>query len=245
MIVEKIANEASIFLLKKLWRFAEEKKSKIVLYISMLLIANSIMLLGPVIFGIFIGEIQKNGLSLNNIWYLLFLLLAMFVGGYRHTPNVDAVLWLAKEIFPLVRLRNPHIRLHLVGSDTPDSVRDLGALPGIVVHGHVPDLTPLLDRTRINLAPLRYGAGVKGKINHSLAHGLPVVATTCAAEGMQLTHRVDAMVADSAADFAQSVLELYGDADLWQRLASAGLENTRQHFSPERARPVLAKMLGY
>ena len=169
----------------------------------------------------------------------------MFVGGYRHTPNVDAVLWLAKEIFPLVRLRNPHIRLHLGGSDTPDSVRDLGALPGIVVHGHVPDLTPLLDRTRINLAPLRYGAGVKGKINHSLAHGLPVVATTCAAEGMQLTHRVDAMVADSAADFAQSVLELYGDADLWQRLASAGLENTHRHFSPERARPVLANMLGY
>ena len=79
MIVEKIANEASIFLLKKLWRFAEEKKSKIVLYISMLLMANSIMLLGPVIFGVFIGEIQKNGLSLNNIWYLLFLLLAMFL----------------------------------------------------------------------------------------------------------------------------------------------------------------------
>ena len=101
----------------------------------------------------------------------------------------------------------------------------------------------MLDGTRINLAPLRYGAGVKGKINHSLAHGLPVVATCCAAEGMQLQHRVDAMIADSAEDFAHAVLELYGDADLWRRLAEAGLENTRQHFSPDQARPVLHALL--
>jgi ATP-binding cassette subfamily B protein len=79
MKVPKIANEASIFLIKKLWHFAAEKRNKIVLYISMSVIANSIMLLGPVIFGIFIGEIQKNGLRLDNIGYLLFLLLAMFL----------------------------------------------------------------------------------------------------------------------------------------------------------------------
>jgi len=168
----------------------------------------------------------------------------MFVGGYRHTPNVDAVLWLANEIFPLVRRQHPDIRLHLVGSDTPDCVHELAAIPGIIVHGHVPDLMPMLDSVRINLAPLRYGAGVKGKINLSLAHGLPVVATSCAAEGMQLVDRVDAMVADSAEGFAQSVLDLYDDADLWRSLAEAGLENTRRHFSPERARPVLRCLFG-
>lgn len=78
MLGQKCANEPSIFLLRKLWRFAEDKRNKIILYVSMFIVANSIMLLGPVLFGAFIGEIQKNGLTANNTQYLLLLLLAMF-----------------------------------------------------------------------------------------------------------------------------------------------------------------------
>src|SRR3546814_9787106 len=89
------------------------------------------------------------------------------------------------QIFPRVRQALPDVELHLIGGDAPESVIALGGLPGVHFHGHVPDLAPFLDGCRIALAPLRYGAGVKGKVNLSMAHGQPVVATPCAAEGMR------------------------------------------------------------
>lgn len=159
----------------------------------------------------------------------------LFVGGFRHPPNVDAALWLADEILPRIRERRPEITLSLVGSEPPPAVLALGERPGITVHGHVPDLEPLIDAHRFSVAPLRYGAGVKGKINQALAHGLPVVATRCAVEGMGLTHGVDALVADDAEGLAHTLLSAYDDETLWQRLVEGGLANTDREFSPERA----------
>lgn len=163
----------------------------------------------------------------------------LFVGGFRHPPNVDAALWLADEILPRIRERRPDITLSLVGSEAPPAVLALGERPGITVHGHVPDLEPLIDAHRFSVAPLRYGAGVKGKINQALAHGLPVVATRCAVEGMGLTHGVDALVADDAEGLAEAILAAYDDEAQWQRLAEGGLANTEREFSPERARATL------
>jgi GT2 family glycosyltransferase len=167
----------------------------------------------------------------------------LFVGSYRHPPNVDAALWLANEIFPRIRARRPDIALHLVGDYAPAAISDLGQREGIVVRGHVPDLDALLDRTRINLAPLRYGAGVKGKISHSLACGLPVVATHCAIEGMHLRDGEEVLVADDPAAFADAVLRLYDDAALWQSLSQNGQEHIRQHFSRDAARSVIRDLL--
>jgi glycosyltransferase involved in cell wall biosynthesis len=167
----------------------------------------------------------------------------LFVGSFRHPPNVDSALWLATDIFPRIRAVLPELRLHLVGADAPDTVRALSRQPGVVVHGHVPDLEAMLDQARISLAPLRYGAGIKGKINQSLSRGLPVVATACAAEGMFLADGEDVLVADDAASFADAVLRLYGDRDLWERLRRGGLENTRQHFSRDTARQALRDWL--
>jgi len=166
----------------------------------------------------------------------------IFVGGFRHPPNVDAALWLAEDILPRIRALRPDIGLSLVGSDAPASVLALGQREGITVHGHVPDLVPLLDRHRLSVAPLRYGAGVKGKVNQALAHGLPVVATACAIEGMGLEDGRDVRLADDAAGFAEAVLGLYDDAVLWQRLVEGGLANTAAHFSPERARRTLRQV---
>lgn len=163
----------------------------------------------------------------------------LFVGGFRHPPNVDAALWLADEILPRIRERRPEITLSLVGSEAPPAVLALGERPGITVHGYVPDLEPLIDTHRFSVAPLRYGAGVKGKINQALAHGLPVVATRCAVEGMGLTHGIDALVADDAEGLAEAILTAYDDATLWQRLVAGGLANTEREFSPERARATL------
>lgn len=168
----------------------------------------------------------------------------LFVGGYRHPPNVDAALWLVREIHPLIRARRPDIVLHLIGSDAPPNILALRDIDGVRVHGHVPDLAPYMDGCRIGLAPLRYGAGVKGKINLSMAHGQPVVATAAAVEGMHLRDGIDVLVADDAQAFADAVLRLYDDATLWETLARNGLANVAQHFSFDAARRALRRVLG-
>jgi len=159
----------------------------------------------------------------------------VFVGGFGHPPNADAVLWFVREVFPMVRERLPQVRFHCIGADPPAPIRALAALPGVEVHGHVPDIAPYMDGARVAVAPLRFGAGVKGKINLSMAHGQPVVATSCAVEGMHLRDGVDVAVADEPAAFAAAVVELYRDRDRWQRQADAGLENVARHFSLEAA----------
>ncbi len=168
----------------------------------------------------------------------------LFVGGHLHPPNSDAVWWLVRDIFPRIRLQLPDVQLHLVGADTPARVEAAAAaVGGIRVHGHVPDLTPLLDDCRIALAPLRFGAGVKGKINQSMAYALPVVATTCAVESMHLRDGEDVLVADEAEAFAAAVVRLYRDRALWTQLSRNGLDNVRMHFSPEAARHSLRQSL--
>ena len=166
----------------------------------------------------------------------------LFVGGFGHPPNVDAVNWLINDIFPRVRAKRPDITLHLVGAMPEDAVTRLQG-PGIVIHGRVAELSAMLDTCRIALAPLRFGAGVKGKINVAMSHGLPVVATTLAAEGMHLIDGENALLADDAANFADAILRLYADEALWMRLSSAGLENVRRYFSIERARAALLEAL--
>lgn len=166
----------------------------------------------------------------------------VFVGGFHHPPNTDAVRWFGEQVFPLIRQRLPQVRFHCIGSDPPEAIVALGKQPGIEIHGHVPDLSPYMDEVRIAIAPLRFGAGVKGKVNLSMAHGQPVVATTCAVEGMYLRDEVDVLVADDAQAFADAVVRLYQDEALWNRLAANGLENIRQHFSLDAARDVVKRV---
>ena len=167
----------------------------------------------------------------------------VFVGGFRHPPNVDAVRWFVGEVFPLVRARLPQVRFHCIGGNMPEAIVALGAVDGVVVHGHVPDIEPYMQGARIAVAPLRYGAGVKGKVNLSMAHGQPVVATSCAVEGMHLRDGEDVLVADEAATFADAIVRLYTDEALWTRLRDAGLLNVERHFSLDAARDVVRKVL--
>lgn len=167
----------------------------------------------------------------------------VFVGGFRHPPNVDAVLWLVQAIWPRVREALPDVALHVVGGDVPDHVAVLAGEPGVEVHGYLPDIEPLMDGCRLAVAPLRYGAGVKGKINLSMAHGQPVVSTACGVEGMHLDPGVDVLVADQADAFAEAVVAAYTDQALWMQLSEAGLDNVRRHFSFEAAQAVLEPVL--
>jgi GT2 family glycosyltransferase/glycosyltransferase involved in cell wall biosynthesis len=166
----------------------------------------------------------------------------VFVGGFRHPPNVDAVRWFVQDIFPLLRVRLPDIQFHCIGSHVTPEIEALASHPGVVIHGHVADITAYMDGCRIAVAPLRYGAGVKGKVNLSMAHGQPVVATRCAAEGMHLLDGHDVLLADSAEAFAAAILRLHDDAALWNTLSANGLDNVARHFSIDAARGVVRRL---
>lgn len=166
-----------------------------------------------------------------------------FVGGYQHPPNIDAAEWFVTDIWPRVRERLPGVTFHLVGSKATDAVRALGEAEGVKFHGFVESLAPFLDDCRIAVAPLRYGAGVKGKVNQAMAHGQPVVATPAAVEGLGAADGEDVLVADDAEGFADAVVRLYGDESLWNRLSAGGIANVEQHFSAAAARRDLRALL--
>ncbi|CRI64449.1 Glycosyl transferase, group 1 [Thiocapsa sp. KS1] len=166
-----------------------------------------------------------------------------FIGSFNHPPNVDAVIYFAHEIFPLILQQLPDVRFHIAGSDMPYSVRALKSRR-IDPIGFVRDVTPWFQRARVFVAPLRHGAGMKGKVGQSLAFGLPVVTTRVGAEGMGLTHEINAMIADDRVGFAEAVIRLYSDDRLWLRLSSAGRELVGRSFSREAVRRVLTPVLG-
>jgi len=167
-----------------------------------------------------------------------------FVGGYQHPPNVDAAIWFAREILPQVRAELPEVVFHLVGSRAPAEVKALGDIPGIEFHGFVTDIEPFLDGCRLAVAPLRYGAGVKGKVNMSMSYGQPVVATPIATEGMFAESGRDVLVAESPQDFANAVVRAYRDEALWLQLSENGLTNVARYFSFESARSAVRQLLG-
>jgi len=165
----------------------------------------------------------------------------VFIGGFEHPPNVDAVLWYAREVLPLLRARLPGVATYIVGSKVPATIRALAA-PDLVVTGYVADVAPFFTGCRASVAPLRYGAGVKGKVNLAMSYGLPVVATTAAVEGLHLAPGEGAMVADDAHGFVEAIARVYTDEALWTQLAHAGVENIRAHFSREVAAAALAEL---
>jgi len=166
----------------------------------------------------------------------------VFIGGFRHPPNTDAVLWYAAEVLPLIRRSLPGVKTYIIGSDPPPTIKALTA-EDLVIAGYIPDVSPYFTGCRVSVSPLRYGAGVKGKINLAMSYGLPVVATTPSIEGMHLTPGVDVAVGDGAEGFANAVVQLYNDEALWSKLSEGGRENIRAHFSREVARGAITRLL--
>ena len=143
----------------------------------------------------------------------------IFIGGFNHTPNVDAVKWLAGRIMPLIWEQLPDVTLTLLGSNPPDTVLAL-ASKRITVTGYVQDVGPYFRSARVFVAPLRYGAGINGKIGQALAFGLPIVTTSVGASGFGLAHGLSAMVVDGERDFADAVVALYHDETLWKKISA-------------------------
>jgi glycosyltransferase involved in cell wall biosynthesis len=166
----------------------------------------------------------------------------VFIGGHGHPPNADAIQWIAEALLPPLLAAMPDMQVHVLG-DLPDSVRTALQRPGLELHGRVQDLAPWLDRCLASLAPLRFGAGVKGKINMAMSYGLPVVATSVAVEGMRLRDNRDVLIANQPVEMVEAIRRLRMDENLWISLSDAGLENVRQHFSPAAARDTLRRIM--
>jgi GT2 family glycosyltransferase len=155
----------------------------------------------------------------------------LFVGNFSHRPNGDAVNFFAREVLPLVRESLPDVETFVVGDHAPAELKAYEAA-GVRLLGYVPDIAPLFARSRVFVAPMRFGAGMKGKVGDALSYGLPVVTTTVGAEGMFLRDGEEALIADTAAEFAAAVVRLYRDEGLWQRLSSNAHAHVERHFSP-------------
>ena len=164
-----------------------------------------------------------------------------FVGGYRHPPNIDAVEHLIETIWPLFRELDTGANLHIIGSHMPSSFMSY-ADEDIRVVGFVEDLEEYLSKIRLTVAPLRYGAGVKGKVGNSLRMGVPVVATNIAAEGMGLKNEQHLLVAPDASGFSQAMSKLYTDETLWERLSNEGKSHVERKFGLESARRTIKQM---
>jgi len=157
----------------------------------------------------------------------------MFVGGFGHKPNIDAVLWFGQEIFPAISGRKPELKLYIVGSNPPDDIKAL-ASKNIIVTGYVSDdeLENYYRTVRMVVVPLRYGAGVKGKVVEAMYHQCPIVTSGVGAEGLPEVERY-VEIADDAGSFIERVLALYDNTTKLAELSAQSGQYVRRYFSKE------------
>ncbi|MBN2322084.1 MAG: glycosyltransferase family 4 protein [Acidobacteria bacterium] len=165
-----------------------------------------------------------------------------FIGNYSHNPNTDALKYFLDEMWPLIHARLPLCRFFIIGPNLPEDIKRRGD-PNVEELGHVTDLKSTLDRMRLSVAPLRYGAGVKGKVVTSLACGLPCVATDVAIEGMGLVKDQHIAVENSPPAFADCVVRLYGDRNIWEKYSTEGWRFCTQNNSLKAGRQRMAGLL--
>ncbi len=156
----------------------------------------------------------------------------IFIGNYLHRPNVDAVHFFMREIYPAVKQSIPGIKVFIVGDQPPEEF-SVYASDDVAITGYLSDVDPIFQSGRVFIAPVRFGSGIKGKIGQALSYGLPVVTTSIGAEGMGLEHERTVLIADEPETFAADIVRLYTDAALWQKLSDNGYDHNGEHFTPE------------
>jgi glycosyltransferase involved in cell wall biosynthesis len=166
----------------------------------------------------------------------------LFVGGFLHKPNVDAMLWFCEQILPKIIESLPDVQLYIAGADMPRAVLALEG-KNVTIKGRLSDeeLAELYEHCRLAVIPLRYGAGVKGKLVEALHRGLPVISTSIGTEGLpEITDCIKNT--DDASAFADKVIELYGDSERLALMAKRNQQYAREHFSLERAKLIYAEI---
>ena len=166
----------------------------------------------------------------------------LFVGGFAHPPNADAVLWFVREVYPLIREDMEAVGkqppdFYIVGSRVTDEIQALQQPGnGVIIKGFVSEeeLAWLYDTTRIVVVPLRYGAGVKGKVVEALYHGMAIITTSIGAEGINDGEHV-MMIKDRPREFADAVAQLYQNPEQCLEMSRRTQEYVRRHYGVDAA----------
>lgn len=164
----------------------------------------------------------------------------LFVGGFNHTPNVDGVTWFYNNILPIILNKIPNVKFYIVGSNPPNSIKKLQS-ENVIVTGYVTDekLNTLYEKCRLVVAPLRYGAGVKGKVVEAIYNQVPLVTTSIGAEGLINIEKY-AMITDVEKEFANKVIELYTNKNKWIELSELYNKYIENYFSKKAALEIVS-----
>ena len=167
----------------------------------------------------------------------------LFVGGFKHQPNVDGLLWFVEKVFPLIQKKIDQVKLHVVGSNPPSVIRKLNG-KYIIVHGYVSDesLESFYADCKVAVIPLRYGAGVKGKTVESISHLIPIVSTDYGIEGLPDIERI-ITASNSADDFANAVIRYYQNDEELVDLLFAYRKYAEDNFSKTKAKEAISRIL--
>ncbi|MCW5515203.1 glycosyltransferase [Muriicola sp. Z0-33] len=156
----------------------------------------------------------------------------VFIGTGKHPPNVDAIKWLKMEIWPLIKEALPATQLHIYGAYLPQAVKQFNhQTEGFIVKGWAEDANMSMSRAKVNLAPLRYGAGIKGKLVLAMRQGTPNVATKVGAEGISGYFQNQGCANDDAMEFAKQAIDLYTNKRQWSAIQLKGLNAINQQFN--------------
>jgi glycosyltransferase involved in cell wall biosynthesis len=157
------------------------------------------------------------------------------IGNFRHPPNWDSVLWLKQQIWPLIRKQLPKAELHICGAYPPPKATDLHDVKtGFLVKGWVDDAIKSMQSAKVCLAPLRFGAGIKGKLAEAMLCSTPSVTTNIGIEGMETQLPWAGAVANDAQSIADAAIKLYQEADTWQCASELGKQNAQLLFDQEQ-----------
>lgn len=168
----------------------------------------------------------------------------VLLGNFRHAPNLDAFRWVRRELWPAIRRRLPKAELQVFGAYATQEVFEANSpAEGFRVVGRAESLTQAFAEARVALAPLRFGAGIKGKVSDAWWHGLPVVGTSIAAEGMGRAFRWGGRIADEAGDFVDACVSLHEDEMAWRTARDAGGVILDEDFSEKGFRAALKEAL--
>lgn len=156
----------------------------------------------------------------------------IFIGNFLHEPNVNAVQYLKKEIWPLIRKALPTAELHIYGAYPSKKIFSLHKPEqGFYVYGRTENSNEVLQSARVSLAPMRFGAGIKGKLLESMSCGTPCITSSIGAEGIAGTLNWPGMIADDPNEFARTAVQLYADENLWKAKQQNGINIINSRFS--------------
>ena len=156
----------------------------------------------------------------------------MTIGNLLHGPNVDSVLYLKKEIWPLIKKQLPQAQLYIYGNYAPQHILELhNQKQGFYIMGWADSVAHVMQKARVCLAPLRFGAGLKGKLLDAMLYGTPGVTTSIGAEGMYGDLLTPGVIADTPESFAELSVALYRDKIKWQQNAQRGVEIIKARYN--------------